>query len=106
MDARLIGRFEREEVVRVLKVALLCTTDSPTIRPSISQVILMLEGSQEIPDHILQDFGTRGDHFTTHVGAVISDLSNIQWWEDDSLDPPLLIERPPKRAGPVSVPAN
>jgi hypothetical protein len=106
VDTRLIGRFEREEVLRVLKVALLCTTDSPSIRPSISQVILMLTGSQEIPHHLLQDFVTRGDHSRRMSMQSSPDLSNLQWWEDDSLDPPLLVERPPKRSGPVSVPTN
>lgn len=106
MDTRLVGRFERDEVERVMKVALLCTTDSPTIRPTISQVILMLSGSQDIPDHLLQDFVTRGDHSRRMSMQSSPDLSNLQWWEDENLDPPLLVERPPKRTGSVSVPVN
>lgn len=105
VDTKLAGKFEKA-VVTVFKVALLCTTDSPSIRPPMSQVILMLEGSQEIPEDLLQDFGTRGDH--SRVSSVQSspDLSTLQWWEDDSLDPPLLVERPPKRTGPASGPMN
>ncbi|KAG0587010.1 hypothetical protein KC19_2G134200 [Ceratodon purpureus] len=106
VDARLIGRFDKDEVARVLKVALLCTSDRPSIRPSISEVILMLTGSQEIPEHLLQDFVTRGDHSRRMSIQSSPDLSNIQWWEDDGLDPPLLVERPPKRTGPVSIPTN
>lgn len=103
MDARLVGKYDRDEVLRVLKVALLSTMDSPTTRASISEVILMLVGSQEIPEHI-QEVGTRGDHSRSTSVQSSPDLSCLQWWEDDLSDPPLLVERPPERAGPVSAP--
>lgn len=103
VDARLVGKYDRDEVLRVLKVALLSTMDSPTTRASISEVILMLVGSQEIPEHI-QEVGTRGDHSRSTSVQSSPDLSCLQWWEDDLSDPPLLVERPPERAGPVSAP--
>nr|DAD32744.1 TPA_asm: hypothetical protein HUJ06_011595 [Nelumbo nucifera] len=36
----------------MIKAALLCITASPTLRPSMSQVVRMLEGSMAIQDEI------------------------------------------------------
>ncbi|XP_076939486.1 putative LRR receptor-like serine/threonine-protein kinase At1g07650 [Bidens hawaiensis] len=45
----------RIQGVKVLTVALLCTEDSPKARPTMSQVVKMLEGKTEVPD-IQTDF--------------------------------------------------
>ncbi|XP_010272742.1 PREDICTED: probable leucine-rich repeat receptor-like serine/threonine-protein kinase At3g14840 isoform X2 [Nelumbo nucifera] len=52
VDPRLGSDFNRQEVERMIKVALLCITASPTLRPSMSQVVSMLEGSMAIQDEI------------------------------------------------------
>ncbi|KAL9455847.1 hypothetical protein AB3S75_005136 [Citrus x aurantiifolia] len=36
----------------MIKVALLCTNASPSLRPTMSEVVSMLEGSSNIPDVI------------------------------------------------------
>nr|XP_024386592.1 L-type lectin-domain containing receptor kinase IX.1-like isoform X2 [Physcomitrium patens] len=42
VDRNLHGVFNKEEVIRVLKIALICANDNPASRPSITQVISML----------------------------------------------------------------
>ncbi|CAA0254643.1 unnamed protein product [Arabidopsis thaliana] len=46
------GAFNSKEVVRMIKVALLCTNSSPSLRPIMSEAVQMLEGEIEVT----QDF--------------------------------------------------
>lgn len=50
VDPRLESEFNREEAERMLKVALLCTNASPTIRPTMSAALSMLEGQKSIEE--------------------------------------------------------
>ncbi|XP_022952107.1 probable LRR receptor-like serine/threonine-protein kinase At1g56140 [Cucurbita moschata] len=43
-----LSEFSREEVKRVIGVALLCTQTSPALRPSMSRVVAMLTGDVEV----------------------------------------------------------
>ncbi|XP_062095495.1 probable LRR receptor-like serine/threonine-protein kinase At1g29720 isoform X2 [Humulus lupulus] len=43
VDPNLETKFNKEEVERVLKLALLCTNASPVLRPTMSEVVSMLE---------------------------------------------------------------
>ncbi|KAL1133555.1 hypothetical protein V6Z11_A12G048400 [Gossypium hirsutum] len=47
VDPRLGTEFNEEEVIRMAKVALLCTNSSPALRPIMSEVVNMLEVSEE-----------------------------------------------------------
>ncbi|XP_077229401.1 G-type lectin S-receptor-like serine/threonine-protein kinase At5g24080 [Tasmannia lanceolata] len=47
-DRRLKGRVEEEELVRALSVAFWCIQDEVWLRPSMGEVVKMLEGSLEI----------------------------------------------------------
>lgn len=49
VDSRLSGRYEAEEAVMVLKLGLLCSSYSPSARPSMRQVMRYLEGEIEVP---------------------------------------------------------
>uniref|UniRef100_A0A453CQJ0 non-specific serine/threonine protein kinase n=1 Tax=Aegilops tauschii subsp. strangulata TaxID=200361 RepID=A0A453CQJ0_AEGTS len=49
VDPRL-EEFDSEEVLRAIKVALLCTQGSPHQRPPMSRVVAMLTGDVEAPD--------------------------------------------------------
>ncbi|KAM7530499.1 hypothetical protein LguiB_033909 [Lonicera macranthoides] len=54
-DPRLGSNFDKEEVIRMIKVALLCTNPSPALRPTMSAVVSMLQGHitiQELDDSI------------------------------------------------------
>ncbi|KAK1586340.1 hypothetical protein Q3G72_001533 [Acer saccharum] len=43
------GEVEPKELERVIKVALWCILDEPSLRPSMKKVLLMLEGTVDIP---------------------------------------------------------
>ena len=45
-------QVNEEEVDRLVKVALLCTNASASLRPTMSEVVSMLEGQMAIPDAI------------------------------------------------------
>lgn len=47
-DRRLEGVVEEEEVVRAVKVGLWCIQDEVFMRPSMGEVVKMLEGSMNI----------------------------------------------------------
>lgn len=52
VDERLGSNFDKVEVERVVKVAILCTNGSPSMRPMMSEVVGMLQGYTRIPDGI------------------------------------------------------
>ncbi|XP_057494278.1 probable LRR receptor-like serine/threonine-protein kinase RFK1 isoform X1 [Actinidia eriantha] len=52
VDPKLGSEYNKEEVERMIKVALLCTNASSSLRPTMSEVVSMLEGQMSIPDVI------------------------------------------------------
>ncbi|XP_057797648.1 probable LRR receptor-like serine/threonine-protein kinase RFK1 isoform X2 [Salvia miltiorrhiza] len=54
IDERLGSRVDRKEVERVVKVALLCTNATPSVRPTMSEAVRMMEGSLAIPDTVAE----------------------------------------------------
>ncbi|CAN4082169.1 unnamed protein product [Withania somnifera] len=52
VDDKLGSRFNKEEAERVVKVALLCTSATPSLRPVMSEAVAMLEGKIHVPDDI------------------------------------------------------
>nr|GMD22523.1 putative LRR receptor-like serine/threonine-protein kinase [Ipomoea batatas] len=51
IDPRLGSDFDKEQALRMLEVALLCTNSSPVLRPSMSTVVSMLEGNGDILEY-------------------------------------------------------
>nr|GLL45897.1 probable LRR receptor-like serine/threonine-protein kinase At1g07650 [Ipomoea trifida] len=51
IDPRLGSDFDKEQALRMLEVALLCTNHSPALRPSMSTVVSMLEGNGDILEY-------------------------------------------------------
>ncbi|XP_056173116.1 probable leucine-rich repeat receptor-like serine/threonine-protein kinase At3g14840 [Syzygium oleosum] len=49
VDRRLGSQFDQEEVLAMIKVALLCTNATPALRPPMSSVVSMLEGKAAVP---------------------------------------------------------
>lgn len=47
-DRRLEGTVQEEELIRVLRVAFWCIQDEVSTRPTMGEVVRMLEGSMEI----------------------------------------------------------
>ncbi|CAK9160224.1 unnamed protein product [Ilex paraguariensis] len=56
VDPDLGSEYSSEEAMVMLNVALLCTNASPTLRPTMSQVVSMLEGRTDVQD-LLSDPG-------------------------------------------------
>ncbi|KAK8592443.1 hypothetical protein V6N13_063021 [Hibiscus sabdariffa] len=52
LDERLRSEVKNEEVELMVKVALLCTNASASLRPTMSEVVNMLEGRTNVPDLI------------------------------------------------------
>lgn len=44
VDPRLGSEFKKKEALRMIEIALLCTNESPVLRPVMSEVVNMLEG--------------------------------------------------------------
>ncbi|KAF9660926.1 hypothetical protein SADUNF_Sadunf19G0014500 [Salix dunnii] len=53
VDPRLGSVFNKKEVVRMINVALLCTNQSPTLRPTMSTVVSMLEGKTDVEELVM-----------------------------------------------------
>ncbi|KAF8029487.1 hypothetical protein BT93_E2021 [Corymbia citriodora subsp. variegata] len=52
VDEKLGSEVNKEEAEIMVKVALLCTNASPSLRPTMSEVVCMLEGKMAVPDVI------------------------------------------------------
>ncbi|XP_022714577.1 uncharacterized protein LOC111274223, partial [Durio zibethinus] len=52
VDTELGSEYNKSEAEGMIKVALLCTNASPSLRPTMSEVVGMLEGTITIPDVI------------------------------------------------------
>ncbi|GFP96953.1 probable LRR receptor-like serine/threonine-protein kinase rfk1 [Phtheirospermum japonicum] len=50
IDERLGSQVDKEEIERTVRVALLCTNVTPSVRPTMSEVVRMLLGNMPIPD--------------------------------------------------------
>ncbi|KAG6737306.1 hypothetical protein POTOM_058820 [Populus tomentosa] len=53
VDPRLGSEFNKKEVVRMINVALLCTNQSPALRPTMSTVVSMLEGKTDVEELVM-----------------------------------------------------
>ncbi|XP_048129590.1 probable leucine-rich repeat receptor-like serine/threonine-protein kinase At3g14840 [Rhodamnia argentea] len=49
VDRRLGSHFDKEEVLVLIKVALMCTNTTPRLRPPMSSVVSILEGKAAVP---------------------------------------------------------
>lgn len=54
VDPRLGSTFDKDEIIRVMKLALLCTTWTPSLRPTMSIVVSILEGKREVEEVVAE----------------------------------------------------
>ncbi|KAI3899476.1 hypothetical protein MKW92_024982, partial [Papaver armeniacum] len=54
VDPILNSDYSKEEVLRMLNIALLCTNPSPSLRPLMSTVVSMLEGRTPVQESLLE----------------------------------------------------
>ncbi|RZC67494.1 hypothetical protein C5167_011183, partial [Papaver somniferum] len=57
VDPKLESKFDEEEVLRMINIALMCTNTSPTLRPKMSSVLSMLEGRTPLGETVLNPIG-------------------------------------------------
>ncbi|CAL5346238.1 unnamed protein product [Camellia sinensis] len=62
VDPKLGPDFDKEEAIKMIKIALLCTNPSPALRPAMSAVVSMLEGHLDIQD-LVMDPSIYGDEY-------------------------------------------
>ncbi|KAF3451337.1 hypothetical protein FNV43_RR07432 [Rhamnella rubrinervis] len=74
VDPKLGSDFNKEEVVRLIKVALLCTNPSPALRPTMSAALSMLEGHAVVPE-LIMDPSIYGDQI--RLAAIREQLDKI-----------------------------
>ncbi|KAG6405193.1 hypothetical protein SASPL_132779 [Salvia splendens] len=61
VDTALNGDFDAEQACKFLKIGLLCTQDSPKLRPSMSTVVRMLTGEKIIDEDAITKPGLISD---------------------------------------------
>ncbi|KAL2331313.1 hypothetical protein Fmac_018894 [Flemingia macrophylla] len=120
VDPSLGSKYSKEEVMRMLQLALLCTNPSPTLRPPMSSVVSMLEGKTAIqaPIFISSDsaqdarfkaFEMLSHDSQTHVSSAVSQDSIEQIsksmggpWADSSISIPSIIDTSTNKLIPSS----
>ncbi|GKV25066.1 hypothetical protein SLEP1_g34563 [Rubroshorea leprosula] len=91
-DPNLGSEYSSEEAMMMLNVALLCTNASPTLRPTMSQVVSMLEGRTAVQDLLLDPgfsainakFKAIRNHFWQNPTQTLSLSSNGSYKDDSS----------------------
>ncbi|OMO86382.1 hypothetical protein CCACVL1_09609 [Corchorus capsularis] len=84
VDPTLGDEFNKEEAIRMIKVALLCTNSSPTLRPVMSEVVKMLKGQTHVPELVMDPsifgdesrFGALRDQFNQMQPRKVSETSS------------------------------
>ncbi|KAK6133071.1 hypothetical protein DH2020_033110 [Rehmannia glutinosa] len=61
VDTSLNGDFDAEQACRFLKIGLICTQDSPKLRPSMSTVVRMLTGEKDVDGNTITKPGLISD---------------------------------------------
>lgn len=61
VDTALDGQFDVEQACRFFKIGLLCTQDSPKLRPTMSAVVRMLKGEKDFDEDTITKPGLISD---------------------------------------------
>ncbi len=69
VDPKLGKNYNKEQVMTLINVALLCTGVSPVVRPTMSSVVSMLEGKASIQDLVL-DSSVSQSHNEMRIEAM------------------------------------
>lgn len=87
VDTSLNGEFDAEEACKFLKIGLLCTQDTPRLRPSMSTVVKMLNGEVNVDDDTITKPGLISDFMDLKIRSnpnpkpdtsVSSGLDNLE----------------------------
>ncbi|CAL5062003.1 unnamed protein product [Urochloa decumbens] len=76
VDPRLVGKYEREEVILVLKLGLICAHPMPNVRPSMRRVMQYLESSQSVPPDLSLMRNEGFDQYVNLDGLSIASIGS------------------------------
>jgi hypothetical protein len=91
VDPRLEEKFESEEALRVIHVALLCIQGSPHQRPPMSRVVAMLTGDFEVTEAVtkpsyITEWQLRGGN-SSYVVTDYSTTGEFSEQRDETVTP-------------------
>lgn len=76
VDPKLESKFEEEEVLRMINIALMCTSISPTLRPKMSSVVTMLEGRTSVGEFASNPIGESSNDLKSEA---VGDYDEQSW---------------------------
>ncbi|CAN0909551.1 L-type lectin-domain containing receptor kinase S.4 [Linum grandiflorum] len=76
VDPKLKGEFDEVEVVVVVKLGLMCSNNSPEVRPSMRQVVRYLDGEVGLPELVASDDAKKRDDGSCEGKVTMSFNSN------------------------------
>ncbi|KAK9061151.1 hypothetical protein SSX86_018331 [Deinandra increscens subsp. villosa] len=87
VDSKLKGEFDEEEVLMVIKLGLMCSSNAPSSRPAMRQVVRYLEWEVPLPEGLAPPWesgkdGSQGWEFEDYVHSYPSSsfLDNVSNW--------------------------
>ncbi|KAI3699880.1 hypothetical protein L2E82_44487 [Cichorium intybus] len=83
VDPRLGFEFNKKEALRMLEIALLCTNESPTLRPVMSEVVNMLEGRTKIEEPNMDVITSIDDVTFPTLGGKFTEMQAHDFDETD-----------------------
>ncbi|XP_010552133.1 PREDICTED: probable LRR receptor-like serine/threonine-protein kinase At1g53430 [Tarenaya hassleriana] len=78
VDLNLGSHYSKEEAMRMLNLAILCTNPSPTLRPSMSSVVSMLEGKMKVQAPLVKREAAAGAAARFRAFELLSQDSETQ----------------------------
>ncbi|KAK3428065.1 hypothetical protein EUGRSUZ_F04177 [Eucalyptus grandis] len=85
VDPRLGSDYSKEEAMRMLNLALLCTNPSPTLRPPMSTVVSILEGNSPIQAPIIKRSATNPNPRFRAFERLANDIqTNVSTFSQDT----------------------
>ncbi|KAE8703324.1 putative LRR receptor-like serine/threonine-protein kinase [Hibiscus syriacus] len=88
VDPSLGSKYSKEEALRMLNLALLCTNPSPTLRPSMSSVVSMIEGKVPVQAPLIKRKDSDQDaRFKAFETLSHDSQTNVSTFSHDSQAP-------------------
>ncbi|PIN11012.1 Serine/threonine protein kinase [Handroanthus impetiginosus] len=81
VDPRLVGKVSSEEVEKLVRVALCCVQEEPNLRPSMANVVGMLEGGMPLGEPRIESL-----NFLRFYGRRFNEVSNVDEENDGQND--------------------
>ncbi|XP_049398008.1 probable LRR receptor-like serine/threonine-protein kinase At1g53430 isoform X1 [Solanum stenotomum] len=87
VDPRLCSNYSKKEAMRMINLSLLCTNLSPTLRPSMSSVVSMLEGKVPLQAPIIKRTTSSNDEMRYKSFEKLShdsEITQVSTYSQDS----------------------